>query len=58
MSTHTLGIAEEIADRIGVLQRGRLQFLGTLPDLRRELAAPAAPLEPLFLELTKAKGEG
>jgi ABC-2 type transport system ATP-binding protein len=53
LSTHTLSIAEELADRIGILQAGRLQFLGTLPELRRELAAPQAALEPLFLELTK-----
>lgn len=56
MSTHTLDIAEEIADRIGVLQGGRLAFLGSLSDLRRELASPEASLEPLFLELTKGPG--
>jgi ABC-2 type transport system ATP-binding protein len=53
LSTHTLSIAEELADRIGILHAGRLQFFGTLPELRRELAAPQAALEPLFLELTK-----
>jgi ABC-2 type transport system ATP-binding protein len=58
MSTHTLSIAEEIADRIGVLRGGRLRFLGSLPELRHELAAPGAALEPLFLELTQAKDEG
>lgn len=52
MSTHTLAIAEEIADRIGILNGGRLHFLGTLSELRRELASPHASLEPLFLELT------
>jgi len=52
MSTHMLGLAEEIADRIGIVNEGRLNFLGTLPELRRELAAPQAALEPLFLELT------
>jgi ABC-2 type transport system ATP-binding protein len=57
MSTHTLSIAEEIADRIGVLRSGRLQFLGSLEALRHELAAPTAALEPLFLELTKPDGQ-
>ena len=52
MSTHTLAIAEEIADRIGILNGGRLHFLGTLSELRQELASPHASLEPLFLELT------
>jgi ABC-2 type transport system ATP-binding protein len=52
MSTHTLAVAEEIADRIGVLNSGHLRFLGTLAELRQEMAAPQAALEPLFLELT------
>jgi ABC-2 type transport system ATP-binding protein len=52
MSTHTLAIAEEIADRIGILDAGRLRFQGTLPELRQELSSPDASLEPLFLELT------
>jgi ABC-2 type transport system ATP-binding protein len=66
MSTHTLDIAEEIADRIGIMDRGRLHFLGTLSDLQGELALHQASLESLFLELTngnngrpgKTKGEG
>jgi ABC-2 type transport system ATP-binding protein len=52
MSTHTLGVAEEIADRIGILNRGQLDFLGTLGDLRQELSAPHKALEHLFLEMT------
>jgi ABC-2 type transport system ATP-binding protein len=52
MSTHTLAVAEEIADRIGILNDGRLHFLGTLPELRQELSSAQASLEPLFLELT------
>jgi ABC-2 type transport system ATP-binding protein len=55
MSTHTLSVAEEIADRIGIVQSGRIQFLGTLPELRRELASPHVSLEPLFLELTNGR---
>jgi ABC-2 type transport system ATP-binding protein len=52
MSTHTLAVAEEIADRIGILNGGRLHFLGTLADLQREAALPGTGLEPLFLEVT------
>jgi ABC-2 type transport system ATP-binding protein len=62
MSTHTLAVAEEIADRIGILNRGRLDFLGTLAELRQELSAPQQALEPLFLALTNghasSNGEG
>lgn len=57
MSTHTLGVVEEIADRIGVLQRGQLRFVGSLAQMRRELASPDAALEPLFLELTGGNGQ-
>jgi ABC-2 type transport system ATP-binding protein len=52
MSTHTLAIAEEISDRIGVLNGGRLHFLGTLEQLQTEMASPQESLEPLFLALT------
>lgn len=53
MSTHTLAIAEEIADRIGIMDRGRLYFLGTVSQLQRELASHHTSLELLFLELTE-----
>jgi ABC-type multidrug transport system ATPase subunit len=52
MSTHTLAVAEEIADRIGIMDQGRLHFLGTVGELQRELASHHTALEPLFLELT------
>ncbi len=52
MSTHILAVAEEIADRIGILDRGRLQFLGSIAQLRTELASPQTSLESLFLQLT------
>jgi ABC-2 type transport system ATP-binding protein len=62
MSTHTLVVAEEIADRIGIMDQGRLHFLGTVAELQGELASHHDSLEPLFLELTnggsKRKGEG
>jgi ABC-2 type transport system ATP-binding protein len=52
MSTHTLSVAEEVADRIGIFDRGRLRFLGTVDDLRSELASPHSSLESLYLTLT------
>ncbi len=64
MSTHTLAIAEEVADRIGIMDRGRLHFLGTKGELQRELASRETSLESLFLEMTEGnsgcdgKGEG
>jgi ABC-2 type transport system ATP-binding protein len=58
MSTHTLALAEEIADRIGIMNHGRLHFLGTVADLQAELASHHASLEPLFLELTNGQKRG
>ncbi len=52
MSTHTLTVAEEIADRIGIVSEGQLRFLGTVPELRQKLSSEQASLESLFLELT------
>ncbi len=52
MSTHTLAVAEEIADRIGVMNNGRLQFLGTVDQLRHQLSSDES-LEQLFLTLTE-----
>jgi ABC-2 type transport system ATP-binding protein len=52
MSTHTLAVAEEIADRIGILHHGRLRFLGTVAQLQQELSSEHSSLESLFLQLT------
>jgi ABC-2 type transport system ATP-binding protein len=52
LTTHILEVAERMADRIGVLQRGRLRAEGTLAELRAQAGAGDATLEDLFLELT------
>ncbi len=52
MSTHTLSVAEEIADRIGVIDDGQLLFLGTVNELRHRLSLHDSSLEGLYLHLT------
>lgn len=52
LSTHTLSIAEEIADRIGVIARGNVQFLGTISQMR-EAMKRSGSLEDLFLQITE-----
>jgi len=52
MSTHTLALAEEVADRVGIIHKGRIIALGTLSDIRR-LAATDGRLEEAFLRLTE-----
>ncbi len=56
MSTHTLAVAEELADRIGIINHGRLIALGSQADLHRA-AGKEEGLEDLFLRLTAEEGE-
>jgi len=51
MSTHTLEVAEAVADRIGIIHHGRLIAAGTLSELRRR-GVEQASLEEIFLTLT------
>ena len=55
MSTHTLSIAEEISDRIGIIHCGQVRFLGTLAQLREAVRRDYASLEHMFLEMTDAE---
>ena len=51
MSTHTLEVAEALADRIGIIHHGRLIVVGSLDELRAR-AAESDSLEDIFLTLT------
>ena len=52
LSTHSLDIAEELADRIGIVEHGRLIACGTLAALRKQAALDGS-LEEVFLKLTQ-----
>ncbi len=52
LSTHSLDIAQELADRIGVIGQGRLIGCGTLDALRKQAALDGS-LEEVFLKLTE-----
>ena len=51
VSTHQLSIAEEMADRIGIIHGGKLVAVGTREELRR-LSGSSDHLEEIFLSLT------
>ncbi|MDX2500600.1 MAG: ABC transporter ATP-binding protein [Deltaproteobacteria bacterium] len=52
MSTHTLAVAEDICERIGVINKGHLIASGTTADLRRKANVTDADLERVFINLT------
>lgn len=55
LSTHQLSIAEEMADRIGIMLQGKLVAVGTREELRRQ-SGDQGPLEDIFLALTASAG--
>jgi ABC-2 type transport system ATP-binding protein len=57
MSTHTLEVAEDMCDRIGIIQGGKIAACGTMTELRHQFAAGDASLEDLFLRLTGGVSE-
>ena len=52
LTTHILEVAERMADRIGIIQHGRLLTEGRLDELRAQAGDGDASLEDLFLDLT------
>jgi ABC-2 type transport system ATP-binding protein len=54
MSTHTLTVAEEIADRLCVMRDGRVVFEGHVEDLRSKIPAAGESLESLYLALMES----
>ena len=53
LSTHQLGVAEEVADRIGIVHMGKMVAVGTKEELHSLGGADNAALEATFLALTR-----
>jgi ABC-2 type transport system ATP-binding protein len=56
LSTHQLSIAEEMADRIGIMHQGRLIAVGTKDELRKRSGESGA-LEQIYLSLTSGTAQ-
>jgi len=56
MTTHILEVAERMAERIGVIDKGRLIAEGTLEELQRQAGRAGTSLEDIFLDLVAAQG--
>ncbi len=59
LSTHTLDVAEELCDRIGIIHKSQLIALGTIEELQRQAkeASSGLRLESVFLKLTEENNE-
>ncbi len=52
LTTHILEVAERLADRIGIIQHGKLRAEGTMAELRSQVGtAGGSSLEDVFLEI-------
>lgn len=57
VSTHTLELAETLADRLAVIDQGRIVAEGTMDDLRRTAETAAGGLEEVFLRITRGASD-
>lgn len=55
LTTHYLEEAEALADRIGIMNQGKIQIIGTAEEIRR--SAGTETLEDAFLKLTEEEGQ-
>ncbi len=51
-STHILDVAERLCDKIGIINNGKLLFVGSVEEMRDKLKENKS-LEELFMEITK-----
>ena len=51
-STHILEVAEKLCDRVGIINKGKLVFVGTLEEMKEKFKENGS-LEELFLEITE-----
>ena len=52
-STHIMEIAEDLCDRIAILNRGKIVGIGSMDELRQQADKVGANLEDVFLRLTE-----
>jgi ABC-2 type transport system ATP-binding protein len=55
LSTHSLNVAEELADNLAIIQKGSILTTGTLSDIRALTGKQDEGLEHMFLELTSTE---
>jgi len=57
-STHVMELAERFCDQVGIINKGQLAGMGSIPDLRAQASlADDAPLEDVFIRTVGAEVE-
>lgn len=56
LSTHSLNVAEELADRLAIIHKGTVIALGTMEEMRELAGGANQRLEEIFLQLTWNEG--
>jgi ABC-2 type transport system ATP-binding protein len=51
LCTHTLSVAQDIADKVGILSKGKLKAEGNIKDLRHLVKNKDADLETIYLDI-------
>lgn len=51
-STHVLEVAEKLCDKVAIINKGKLQFFGTMEEMREHFKSDDS-LEKIFLEMTE-----
>ena len=51
-STHVLEVAEKLCDRVGIINKGKMVFVGTFDEMKEKFKEEGT-LEELFLEITE-----
>ncbi len=54
LSTHSLNVAEELADRLAIIHHGKLIVTGNMSEVRSAVGSEQEGLEEIFLEITHA----
>ena len=50
LTTHYMEEAQELCDRIAIMDKGKIKVLGTLSELRKKAGLPKASMDQLFVK--------
>ena len=52
LSTHSLHVAEEVADRVAIIEGGKVLTIGRIDEIRAQAGVEGANLEEIFMRIT------